>query len=114
MRNTIPGKSGSWRPHEWRHPKVTLLESVLLTLMKFPLDGHFGTRNHENSINLAVSLLHGQPFVCNKLIFYARLKVNIRVKIKPIVYLHVLDDYSGEEPGSIVANPCVIVPDPEV
>ena len=61
---------------------MTLLESVLLTLMKFPLDGHFGTRNHENSINLAVSLLHGQPFVCNKLIFDTSLNVNFRVKIE--------------------------------
>merc|ERR1719500_43991 len=80
-----PSKSRSWWPHEWRHPNVTLFEGVLLTLMKLPPDGHLRSRHCENPVNLPVPLLHGQPFVCNK--------------------LHVFDDHSGQEPGSIVANP---------
>ena len=82
MKNMIPSKSRSWWPHEWRHPNVTLLEGVLLTLMKFPPDGHFGSRNGENPVNLPVTLLHGQPFVCNKLIFDTRLKVDFTEKVK--------------------------------
>ena len=61
---------------------MTLLEGVLFTLMKFPPDGHFRSRNGENPVDLTVTLLHRQPFVCNKLIFDTRLKVNFRVKIK--------------------------------
>ena len=65
---------------------MTLLEGVLLTLMKLPPDGHFRSRNSENPVNLPVPLLHGQPFVCNKLIFDTRLKVNFRVKIKTLSF----------------------------
>ena len=80
---TIPSKSRSWWPHEWRHPNVTLFEGVLLTLMKLPPDGHLRSRHCENPVNLPVPLLHGQPFVCNKLIFDTRLnKVNFSLQIK--------------------------------
>ena len=98
MKNTIPSKSRSGWPHEWRHPNVTLLEGVLLALMKFPPNRHFGSRNGENPVNLPVTLLHGQPFVRNKLIFDTRLNVNFRVKTKSFLDLHVFDDHSGKEP----------------
>ena len=71
---------------------MTLLEGIFLTLVKLPSDGNFGSRNSENPVNLSVPFLHGKPFVGNKLIFDASLKVNFREEIKLMADLHIFDD----------------------
>ena len=72
---------------------MTLLEGIFLTLVKFPSDGNFGSRNSENSVNLPVPFLHSKPFVGNKLIFDASLRrVNFRKDIKLMADLHIFDD----------------------
>ena len=112
--NIIPCKSGSWRSHKRRHPDMTLLEGIFLALVKFPSDGNFGSRNSENPVNLSVPFLHSKPFVGNKLIFDASLRVNFRKEIKLMADLHIFDDDGSQEPRCVVTDARIIVPDPQI
>ena len=71
---------------------MTLFEGIFLALVKFPSDWNFRSRNSENSVNLSVPFLHSKPFVGNKLIFDASLRVNFRKEIKLMANLHIFDD----------------------
>ena len=93
---------------------MTLLEGIFLALVKLPSDGTVWSRNSKNSVNLSVPFLHSKPFVGNKLIFDASLRVNFRKEIKLMADLHIFDDDGSQEPRCVVTDARIIVPDPKI
>ena len=93
---------------------MTLFEGIFLALVKFPSDWNFWSRNSENPVNLSVPFLHSKPFVGNKLIFDASLRVNFGKEIKLMADLHIFDDDGSQEPRCVVTDAHIIVPDPEI